>query len=79
MNKGTIYGELRFFWGVYSNLIKLDEELRWEIRDFDKFRKRTQRKIYIIKNHSIWIKIRREIKEWKLGRKSIMKTEKNKN
>ena len=45
--------------------------------DFDKFRKITQRQIHGIKNHSIWIKILREIKEQKLGRKSIARKEKN--
>ena len=30
--------------------------------DFSNFRKRTPRRIHIIKNHSIWIKIRGEKK-----------------
>ena len=37
---------------------------------FSRFGKRTPRQIHGIKNHSIWIKIHGEIKEWKLGRKS---------
>ena len=44
--------------------------------DFDRFRKRTQRRIHKIKNHSIWIKIRIEIKQQTLDRKSIAKREK---
>ena len=34
-----------------------------EIRENDRFRKITQRQIHGIKNHSIWISIRGEIKE----------------
>ena len=44
--------------------------------DFSRYGKRTPRKIHIIKNHLIWIKILGEIKEQKLGRKSIVKREK---
>ena len=44
--------------------------------DFDRFGKRTKKRIHEIKNHSIWINIRREIKEQKLDRKSIAKREK---
>ena len=68
MNKGRIHKELRYFWGVLKNLIKWDNELKWEIRKCDRFMKRTSRKIHGIKNHSIWIKIRGEIKKQKLGR-----------
>ena len=31
-NKGRIQGELRYFQGILWNSIKLDNELRWEIR-----------------------------------------------
>ena len=50
-----------------SNLIKLNEELRQEIRDFGKFRKKSPRKIQKIKYHPIRISIRGEIKEQNLG------------
>ena len=45
--------------------------------DFDIFGKRTQRGIYGIKNHLIWIKIHREIREQKSNRKWIAKKEKS--
>ena len=54
---------IKLFWDIISNLIKSDNKLRWEIRDFNIFEKITQRRIYGIKNHSIWIKICGEIKE----------------
>ena len=41
VNKGRIYGELREFWEIFSNLIKLDDEMVIEIRQFDLFRKKT--------------------------------------
>ena len=44
--------------------------MRLDIRDFDIFIKITRRKIHIIKNHKIWIKIRGEINKKKLDRKS---------
>ena len=44
VNKGLILRELGYFWGILWNLIKSDDELRWEIRDFDRFGKRTQKK-----------------------------------
>ena len=56
VNKGRIY---RVFW----SLIKLDDELRSDIRENDRYRKITQRRIHRIKNHSIWISNRGEIKE----------------
>ena len=63
MNKDQIHEEIREFWEIFWNSIKPDDELRWEIMESDGFGKRTQRQIYGIKNHSIWIKIRGEIKE----------------
>ena len=63
VNKGWIHRELRDFLGIFWNSIKSDDELNWEIKDFDRFGKKTQRRTYRIKNHSIWIKIRGEIKE----------------
>ena len=62
VNKGRIQGEIWEFWEIFWNSIKLDDELSWEIKDFDRFKKRTQRWIQEIKNYSIWIKIRGEIK-----------------
>ena len=46
-----------------SKLIKSNDELRWEFRENGRFRKITQRHIHEIKNHSIWISNRGEIKE----------------
>ena len=46
--------------------------------DFNRFRKRTQRQIHRIKNHSIWMKIRGEIKErirWKFSNAKREKSE----
>ena len=64
VNKGRIHRELRYFRDIFWKLIKLDDELRWEIRENGRFRKKTQRSIHGIKNHSIWISNRGEIKEW---------------
>ena len=61
MNKGRIQGELRYFWGILWNLTKSNDEMRWEIRDFDIIGKKTWRRIHGIKNNWIWIKIRGEI------------------
>ena len=78
MNKGRIHREWKYFQRTLWKLIKSNTELRWEIRDFYRFRKRTQRRIHRIKNHSIWIKIHGEIKRQKSDRKSIIKREKSK-
>ena len=61
VNKGQIHGESSDFLDTFWNLIKLDDELWWEIRDFDKIGKITQNRIHGIKNHWIWIKIHGEI------------------
>ena len=63
VNKGRIHREMRDFREIFWNLIKLDNELVIEIRENTRFRKINQRRIHGIKNHSIWIKIRGEIKE----------------
>ena len=63
VNKGQIYREIRYFREIFWNLIKSDDKLVIEIRENDGFRKITQRRIHVIKNHSIWISIRGEIKE----------------
>ena len=63
VNKGRIHGEKRDFREIFWNLIKSDDELVIKIRENDGFRKITQRQICGIKNHSIWISIRGEIKE----------------
>ena len=60
VNKGQIHREIRYFREIFWNLIKLDDKLMIEIREF---RKITQRRIHRIKNHSIWISNRGEIKE----------------
>ena len=51
------------------NLIKLNDELRQEIKDFSIFGKKNQQQIHKINNFLIWISIRREIKEQNQGRK----------
>ena len=63
VNKGRIHGKIRDFREIFWNLIKSDNELVIEIRENGRFRKITQRRIHRIKNHSIWISIRGEIKE----------------
>ena len=63
VNKGQIHREIRDFLEIFWNLIKSDNELMIEIRENGIFEKITQRRIHGIKNHSIWISIRREIKE----------------
>ena len=62
VNKGRIHMELRYFWDIFWKLIKLDNELRWEIRENGGFKKITQRSIRGIKNRSIWISNHGEIK-----------------
>ena len=64
VNKGQIHMELRYFREIFWNLVKLDDELRWEIKENGRFRKITQSSIRGIKNRSIWISNRGEIKEW---------------
>ena len=63
VNKGRIHREIRYFWKIFWNLIKSGDELVIKIRKNGRFRKITQRRIHGIKNHSIWISIRGEIKE----------------
>ena len=63
VNKGQIHREFRYFWDIFWNLVKLDDELRWEIRENSAFRKITQRSIRGIKNCSIWISNHGEIKD----------------
>ena len=63
VNKARIHRELRYFRDIFWILIKLDNELRWEIRENGGFRKITQRSIHGIKNHSIWNSNRGEIKD----------------
>ena len=63
VNKGQIHREIRDFREIFWNLIKSEDELVIEIRNNGRFRKITQRRIYGIKNHSIWVSIRGEIKE----------------
>ena len=63
VKKGRIHRELRYFWDIFWKLIKLDDELRWEIRENGRFRKITQRSIRGIKNCLIWISNHGEIKD----------------
>ena len=63
VNKGQIHREIRYFQEIFYKLIKSDNELVIENRGNGRFRKITQRCIHIIKNHSIWISNRVEIKE----------------
>ena len=72
VNKGWIHGYLRDFQGISSNSIKS----RWEIRDFSNYRSRTPTQIHLIKNHLIWIKICKEIKEQNSDKNSIVKRDK---
>ena len=64
VNKGPIHGELGKFFRYLSNSIKLDDELRLEIRQFSILRKITPIRIHEIKNQVIWIRIRGEIEDW---------------
>ena len=63
VNKGRIHREIRYFREIFRKMIKLDNELRSQIRKNGRFRKITQRCIHGIKNHSIWISNRGESKE----------------
>ena len=63
VNKGQIHREIRDFQEIFSNLIKSDYELVIKIRENGRFRNITQRRVHKIKNHSIWISNRGEIKE----------------
>ena len=60
--KGQIHGELGKFERYPWNLVKSDNELSLEIRDFSILRKITQNRIHGIENQMIWIRIRIESK-----------------
>ena len=62
--KGRIRVELGKFEIYLWNSVKLDDELRLEIRQFMILRKITQLQIHGIKNQVIWMRIRRVIKVW---------------
>ena len=64
VNKGRIHREFRYFRDIFWNLVKLDDELRWESRENGVFRKKTSKRIHGIKNHRIWTWFRGEIKIW---------------
>ena len=64
VNKGRIHKEFRYFRDIFWNLVKLDDELRWEIRENGVFRKITSKRIHGIKNNQIWTWIRGEIENW---------------
>ena len=59
--KGRINKELGKFERYLCNSVKLDGELRLEIKHFSILRKITQFQIHGIKNQVIWIRIRRVI------------------
>ena len=63
VNKGQIHRELRYFREIFWNFVKLEDELRGEIRENGVFRKITQRSIRGIKNRSFWISNHGEIKD----------------
>ena len=63
VNKGRIHREIRYFREIFWKMIKSDDELVIENRENDRFKKTTQRSIHGIKNHSIWISNRGEIKK----------------
>ena len=63
VNKGRIHREIRYFREIFWNLIKSDDELVIKNREHGRVGMITQRRIHGIKNHSIWISIRGEIKE----------------
>ena len=62
VNKGRIHREIRYFQEIFWKMIKSNDELVIENRENGRFRKITQRLIHGIKNHSIWISNRGEIK-----------------
>ena len=41
IKKGQIYRELSYFWGISSNSVNPDNELKWKIRKFSRFQKIT--------------------------------------
>ena len=61
VHKGRIHKEIRYFRNIFWNFYH--DELVIEIRENGGFRKITQKRIHGIKNHSIWISYRGEIKE----------------
>ena len=64
VNTGRIHREFRYFRDIFWNLVKLDDELRLEIRENGVFRKKTSKRIHGIKNHRIWTWFRGEIEIW---------------
>ena len=63
VNKGQIHSKIRYIREIFWKMIKSDDEIVIENRENSGFRKITQRRIHRIKNHSIWICNRGEIKE----------------
>ena len=64
VNTGRIHREFRYFRDIFLNLVKLDDELRWEIRENGGFKKITSKQIHGIKNCWIWTWFRGEIEIW---------------
>ena len=79
VNKGWIHGKLRYFQDILWNSIKLSNEVRWEIKDFDIFIKIIWNEIHGNKNHRIWMKICDEIDKQSLERNSDHKEKENEN
>ena len=77
--KGRIHRELGNFERYPWILVKSDDEMGLEIRDFDILRKITQNRIHGIKNQVIWWRIRREIEDLRKEKFSFRKTIKNRN
>ena len=76
MYNGWITQDLGKFLRCSLNLIKEDDKMSWDIKDFSIFGKKTPRWIYGIKNCLIWIFIRIENKEQNQGRKNQSRREK---
>ena len=50
VNTGRIHREFRYFRDIFWNLVKLDDELRSEIRENGVFGKKTSNRFHGIKN-----------------------------
>ena len=76
MSKGRIQRELRNFFEISSNLIKLDNELRWEIRENGIFRKKNSNKNPLNQKSLNWIAFKEKSKSEVRRKKWIAKREK---
>ena len=64
---------------MFWNLIKSEDEMMIQIRDFSINGNKTWRQIHRIKNHLIWIKIHGKIIEWREENLPKNKIAKNQN